>query len=165
MKHLLIILYLAVAFNSAAHDYYFAFAELEYNDFTKKFESTITASSHDLERVLAVRGIDVDSLDLLTHSSEKFIQLEGFLNEGFVIANRTTKTHLSIVGVEILLNGIIHFFLESESIEVNDYIDVEFSFLMSEFPEQQNKLTLYMRDKSYTKTFLQGDFTRQILIE
>jgi hypothetical protein len=107
----------------------------------------------------------VDSLDLFSLGSKKLLKMEDYLNKGFKISNKTSSTHLSIVGIEVFLNGSIHFYLESDPIEINDFINIEFSLLMKELPEQQNKLTLYLRDKSYTTTFLQGNATHQILIE
>ena len=43
------------SFASMAHEYFFSFAEMEYNDVTRKFEITITATTHDIEKLYEKR--------------------------------------------------------------------------------------------------------------
>ena len=39
-----------------AHEYFFSFAEMEYNDITRKFEITISLTTHDLEKIYEKKG-------------------------------------------------------------------------------------------------------------
>ncbi len=165
MKNILLILFCGIQSLAFSHDFFFAFAEVDYNDITQQFEATISVSSHDLERVFDDNSWSIDDLELIEEKSENFSFISEWLLDQFKITSNKRSIDLSIIGCEIELNGMIHFYLESTPTELSNAIIVKFDLLMANFPEQQNKLTLYYRDQTITKSFLQTAFVHEIRLE
>lgn len=162
MKYTLFIIFCAFQTVVYSHDYFFAFAEIEYNDVTQKLESTIVISSHDLEIVLNKKELSIDSLSNMNGKSALYRELNSLLSKHFQIRSGDSLAKFNLLGGELLLNGMVNLFMQSEPIEIVQEIDIFFDLLMYEFPEQQNKLTFYHRDKTYTATFMQATKTNEI---
>ncbi len=165
MKNILLILFCGIQSLAFSHDFFFAFAEVDYNDITQQFEATISVSSHDLERIFDENSWSIDDLELIEERSDNFSSISEWLLDQFKITSNKQSIDLSIIGCEIELNGIIHFYLESTPTELSNTITVKFDLLMANFPEQQNKLTFYYRDQTITKSFLQTAFVHEIRLE
>ena len=140
-----------------SHDYFFAFSEVEYNHFRQKFEVTIVASGHDLDYVWRDSVLNSDMISDLRVDSEEFRRVEEYINEGFQMKTRKDRIKLRIIGIESLLNGVVNFYLESYEVPLPKELYVTFDLLMDEFPQQQNKMTLYIGESTYTKAFLQNE--------
>lgn len=165
MKNILLILFCGLQSLAFSHDFFFAFAEVEYNDISQQFEATVSVSSHDLERIFYDRGWSIDDLESIENNSDNFVAISNWVLDQFKIKTAQSAAELSIIGCEIELNGMIHFYIESEPIELSETISFKFNLLMDDFPEQQNKLTLYHRDKAFTTSFLQNAFVQEIKLE
>lgn len=165
MKNILLILFCGFQTLAFSHDFFFAFAELEYNDISQQFEASVSVSSHDLERVFDENQWSIDDLELRDKNPDNFAAISEWLLEQFKISSNNKPVDFTIIGCEIELNGMIHFYLESTPTEVFNTISVQFDLLMSDFPEQQNKLTLYYRDQTITQSFLQNAFVHKIRLE
>ena len=165
MKNILLILFCGLQSLAFGHDFFFAFAEVEYNDISQQIEGTISVSSHDLERIFAEKNWSIDALETIEEKNENFTLISTWLLDQFKLSSNNASIDLSVIGCEIELNGMIHFYLESTPIELTHALTVKFDLLMSNFPEQQNKLTFYYRDQTITKSFLQTAFVHEIRLE
>lgn len=162
MKLTLLILVASVPFISFGHNYFFAFAEVEYNDLTQKFEATISATAHDVEKALdGAFVLDSVSAGVPSHTQAA----ESYLNERFSIFSGYDRTTFHVIGSEVQLNDVVFFYLESEKIDLHGMIEVDFNLLMKEYPDQQNKITLYFRGRTFTATFLQNERKQRIVLE
>lgn len=164
MKNILLILFCGLQSLAFSHDFYFAFAELEYNEISQRFESTVSVSSHDLERIFFENEWSIDDLEN-TSNNENFSEISQWLLDQYSLTSNEQKINLQIIGCEIELTGMIYFYLQSDPTEIHDHFSVKFNLLMDDFPEQQNKLTFYYRDQTITKSFLQNAFVQEIKLE
>ena len=165
MKNILLILFCGLQSLAFGHDFFFAFAEMEYNDISQQFEATVSVSSHDLERIFHEKEWSIDDLDSIEAKSENFTLISNWLLDQFNMSSNEVAVELSVIGCEIELNGMIHFYLVSAPTELSSDLTIKFDLLMSRFPEQQNKLTLYYRDQTITKSFLQNASVQKIRLE
>jgi hypothetical protein len=70
---------------SWAHEFYFAYAELAYNEMNQKFEGTLIFTTHDLEKALEPKGSLIGKLEKSDERSTLRTQLESYLNQHFYI--------------------------------------------------------------------------------
>ncbi|MBL1279591.1 MAG: hypothetical protein COA33_004940 [Fluviicola sp.] len=164
MKTYFLLILLFFSLQSSAHEYYFAFAEVQYIDSTQKMEVTLSVSTHDLEAVLKKKGVLDSDLESMSNNVTSTIALEKELLEHFKISS-SENCQLSLVGSKTLLTGVTNFYFESEPFAVENELTFFFDLLMGTYPEQQNKITLYMRGSSYTQPFLQNIRTQIIKLE
>lgn len=161
MKTILVFLLLTLSFTSFSHDYFFAFAEVKYNDFSNKIESTVTISTHDLEVSLKEEKFFVKPIEEIVLDSRASNLLELYLLKHFKISSKE-DCELKLIGMETLLNGVTNFYFESSEIVLDDSITFVFDVLMSSHQEQQNKMTFYFREQTITKAFLYNKRTQTI---
>jgi hypothetical protein len=156
---------LAISFTSQAHEYFFGFAEMEYNATEGVYEGTLIFSAHDFEMWLNQKGIKV--VDLEDHiESYSFMEDAGeVVFEDFSVSNNTSFLHLSIIGFEVLNNGLCQIYFASSKSPAFDSLDVKFELLMDVFPDQQNKITFLDGKNSYTATFTQVNKQANIQIQ
>lgn len=152
-----IILIIIVSFSclkASAHEYFFAFAEVEYNVMQEQLEGTLIFSAHDLEDVLLKKGIISGKLDKIQHDSASIVAISNFLFSEFQFTNVQKK--VSLIGLDFFLtrNGLIEFYFKSEKIKLEKEFELEFSNLMDEFPQQQNKITFIYNGNKQTASFL-----------
>tara|TARA_R110002072_G_scaffold238038_1_gene395408 strand:+ start:9157 stop:9657 length:501 start_codon:yes stop_codon:yes gene_type:complete len=164
MKTFLFLFALLLTSHTFAHDYFFAFAEVQYIDSTGKMEVTLSVSTHDLESVLNKNKVIEGALEMASNNVVESINLEKYLLEHFKISSKE-NCQLSLIGSKTLLTGVTNFYFESEPFKVTEQITFFFDLLMYSFPEQQNKITLYLFGKTYTKPFLQIKNTQTINLE
>jgi hypothetical protein len=101
--------------------------------------------------------------EIALHSAES-ARIEELLNAHFGVRSPKAVS-FKLVGCETLSNGITHFYLESDPVEWNWEMDWKFDMLMSQFPEQQNKLTFQYRTAQHTLTFLPTATTQTLTLE
>lgn len=165
MKITLLILLCGLQSFAFGHDYFFAFAEVEYNDISQRFESTVSVSAHDLERIFDEKKWSIDDLESREEKTESFDAITDWVLNQFIIRSENSSVEFVVIGCEVELSGMIRFYMESEPFQITNALTVQFDLLMEEFPEQQNKLTLYYRDRTITKSFLQTAFVQEIRLE
>lgn len=165
MKSTLLLILLLIQTSVFGHDYFFAFAEVEYNPFTQKFETSLTLSAHDLEYAWKDMDVSVDSLESYPTNSEQMQEVQRFITKGFNISSNNKTAVFSIVGIDVLLNGMIHFYLLSNPIDVSSELTVRFDILMDEFSAQQNKLSFLHNGNTIVATFLPNQRTQRITLE
>ncbi len=144
------------SFTSQAHEYYFAFAEMEYNDITQRLEASVMVSTHDLEFALEKDEIFVGKISKLDAEQENYKNIESYLNKHFYCKQGNSIITFSIIGFEVGLNGITTFYLNSEPIDLNskkNSVVFYFDLLTDHYPQQQNKLTYIFRNNKSTLVF------------
>ena len=166
LKQLTLLFFLLIAGNhSFAHNYYFSFAEVEYNDFCGCFESSITFTTHDFEQFLRKKNLLNKNLETTLNDYKLKQNIESIINEGFQITLENKNIELQLEGNEIALNGLTTFYLSSKPIKLTSVILFQYNLLMNEFPEEQNKLTFIFRGEKTTMNFIANQFTHSIKLE
>ena len=157
----LFLLVLLTSFNTYAHDYFFAFAEVEYNESSKKLETTLTVSTHDLEAAIKKEGIILKDFSDIEKGSKDFEILESYLLSHFEIKSNSS-VNFKLLGFEISLKGVTEFYLESEPAIIENQVEVFYDLLMNQNKKQQNKITFYHKKETYTRPFLISEKTQTI---
>ncbi|MFN6015023.1 MAG: DUF6702 family protein [Flavobacteriales bacterium] len=170
MRNLLFLTLLFCSSFSFGHEFFFAFAEVEFDELKGRFEASVTLTSHDLDQSL--RSMEPNFKGLYKAESDSMSRnlVEREINRHFSIVIPTKNSVLDganaiyfhLEGIEIELNGTIHLYLSAEHRTVPEKLEVTFDVLMDEFPEQQNKLTLIYRGKKSTNVFLPNQRTQLI---
>lgn len=137
-----------------AHEYFFAFAEIGYNQNSGRFEITLEGSAHDVEDVMNLTGIPVKELEDHYADPEMLTKIERFISRGLQLSSGGQVAVLHLEGMEVLPNGLVHFYLSSDPLELTASVEVRFDWLMDQLPQQQNKVTLTHQHQQYTAVFL-----------
>jgi len=165
MRIILFILSLSFANISFAHEFYFAFAEVEYDEMTNRIEATLTVSTHDFEYYLQQKGIIQGDLNKSKSDSLKMQLIEEEIIKHFNLSeginvdynNKNQKPYLDqlkLDGFETNLTGTVEFYLSMNVYQPLKSIVITFDILMEQYPNQQNKLYFITRDKKRTIDFL-----------
>jgi hypothetical protein len=162
MKHLLVFFFLFNALTSFSHDYYFAFAELKYNDFSQQFEGTLIVSSHDFENLLQSKQLIAKELPSYSNDSTFLLQIQKGVGTGFYLNNKNQTLEIYYEGFEKLQNGLSYIHFTTSKIDNPSSINVSFNLLMPVFQNQQNKITIYLKNKTFTEVFLNTQPTKEI---
>lgn len=150
-------LFLLASSYAKAHEFYFSYAEIEWNDFEERFAGTLIFTQHDIERALS---IDLSAERLGASYSTKLMD---YVNQHLQINARSW----SYFGHESKLTGEFYLYLQSEkgAFPAKPVVNTHFDLLMDEFPDQQNKLTLEIRGKKYHAVYLGHDRHESIELE
>lgn len=154
---LFLILFLCTSLFSKAHDYFFAFAEVEYNTSTNRFEGTIIFTTHDLEKAIQKEHAEFPIMDTMKVDSKEFAFLKEKILEGFSIVVDGKKLELILVGIENFLTGTSNIYFESETTPVDKDITFEFDLLMDEYEGQQNKISFKKDEFKSTLYFINSE--------
>ncbi|MBI1836862.1 MAG: hypothetical protein HYR91_06310 [Flavobacteriia bacterium] len=154
MKLLCSILLLFSLNQGFAHEYYFAFAEAQFNHTTQKIELSVTVSTHDIEHWLQDNGIKIKELE--NHYEDSLIvnEISTQLLHGIHFSILEKNINFKIIGFQVNKNGLTDFFFISEEVKVNNEIKVTFDLLMDKYKGQQNKLTFIYNSRKMTFPFL-----------
>ncbi len=145
-----------LSFSTWSHNYYFGFAEMQYNEINHTLETTIVLSAHDLEDVL-MKSKSIDkSLEFLVNDSIANLEVEKFILNSFQVEFDNQKADFHLLGFEISATGMIQIYLLAENVTLNEKLNITFSSMMDVFEAQQNKLTFIQNNKKQTAVFLQN---------
>ena len=143
--------FISVLFSANAHEYYFAFAEVEYNQSDKKLEITLEISAHDLEAEMKKSGIRFEKhIEDQTKNADFKKQLESHITKGFSISANNSPIPLKLIGFDVLPTGLLYAYFESSPLELNQALSFKFDLLMESFPDQQNKITFIRNNNKQT---------------
>ncbi len=139
---------------SFSHDYYFAFAEMEYNTTNKKFELSLIVSTHDIEHWLKDKGVAVKELE--DHLKDSTLQnlIGNTLLDGYSVKMNNSIIDFKLIGFEVKKDGLTEFYFSSSAVEIHPPLIVSFDLLMDIYSQQQNKLTFIYNAKKQTFPFL-----------
>lgn len=165
LRQFVVVLLLMMPLLASAHEYHFAFAEMEYNTTSKAYELTLTVSAKDLEHDLEHEGLNYGHLE--TIKGNKFIEIElaHFLLEHFSVEDQSSQVEFKFLGFEVLKTGMANFYFESAPEEIPTSLKVKFDLMMDYNQDQQNKLTFIYYQKQYTKAFLYHERLKEIKLD
>jgi hypothetical protein len=147
-----------------AHDYYFAFAEMEFNKTTNQYELSLSVSTHDMEHWLNDHQVTIKELEDHTKDSLIQSQISTLLLEGFVVtANEDVVFHM--IGYEVLETGMTNFYFTSEESKLISPLHIVFNLMMEDYPLQQNKLTFIHDGLKTTIPFMALSDEHDLIIE
>lgn len=176
-KVLFLLLVMGSSFSKSwAHEFYFAYAELAYNELNQKFEGTLLFTTHDLEKALEPKGTLIGKLERSDESSPIRTQLEKYINQHLHISygcaldsnafDVLCRTNFTVEGISPALNGTIECFISAPATLLylpahlgqpySTILQVQFDTLFESFSGQQNKLTLIYRNQKETLNFIPG---------
>ena len=136
----------AFSVTSFAHEFYFAYAELTYNELQQRFEGTIIFTTHDLERAIEPKGTLIGKFEKLDETSAELKLIEHYINEHFQITYGCA-----------LDSNAIECYISSSAGALYNPVQFKFDALMERYTNQQNKLTFTYRNQKETLSFLLYD--------
>lgn len=146
----------------SAHEYFFSFAEITFNQVNKQFEITIEASAHDVEDVMNESGIPIKELEDHYSDTSMIQKIEAFICQGFSIKNNQKNVILHLIGYEVKANGLVNFYFSSEKVDLAPALTFRYDWLMKTLPQQQNKITFKHNNTTKTMVFLPSKTTETI---
>jgi hypothetical protein len=158
----LFLLFIPFSIQLNAHEYYFSFAEMQYNTKTSQIEISLEVSGHDFEDYLKERGVLIPRLEECVGQSMYMTLIQKELSKGFEIMVKGKPLSLDLIGMRINDNDQIVFFLTSREIQKPEQVEVRYDLLMNFFPLQQNKITVFKASGKEFVTFLNTRSKRTI---
>ncbi|SFT55377.1 hypothetical protein SAMN05216474_1282 [Lishizhenia tianjinensis] len=149
----------------ALHEYFFGFAEMEYNSEDKKFEISIQTTAHDFEHHMEHMGVELGHIEKLSVEDSLFQLALEEINNGFRISKEGKALDLKCIGFEVNLKDELFFYLQSETTDKSGKWDIEFDLMMNSFPKQQNKLNYVEKGAKTALTFLFSNKERTLEIK
>lgn len=162
LRLILASIFFSFSFQMSAHEFYFSFAEMQYNEKTKQFEVSLEVTGHDLEDYLKEKGIMIPRLEECVGKPIYLSMIEQEISKGFQILINDTPLLLNLVGIKVNDNDQVVLFITSRKMEKPKAIDVKYDLLMDYYPLQQNKLTLFKPEGKQFVTFLNTRSKRTI---
>lgn len=155
--YLLCVLFALFSSTLKAHDTYFAFAEVKYNDLNGRIEATLTVSTHDLERVLSEKELLKGALSSSPMDSLLISSIATLIQSTFYFSTKEDEALIwRVEGIENTLTGTTNIYLSSLVGDMNDVFTVRFDVFMDRYPEQQNKMTFIYHENKTTRVFLKS---------
>lgn len=164
-KLVLVAFLLLFNFSASAHAYFFAFAELEYNEFSQTIEGTFIFTTHDLEDAILKHSGTSLKFDKLAHDSLSKSVLEKEIKAGFSCISGEQNITFSVEDFLVTNRGTIEVYVLSNKFEIASELRFQFSALMDIFTEQENKLTFIFRGVKETLSFTPQLNERQLKLE
>lgn len=158
------ILVMLILVLSSFHKYFFAFAEMEYKANEKRLEMTLIFTMHDLEASLKKKGVISDEFERVKHDSLQLHKIEIELLKDFSISSKNKTINFYLLDFELTKNGLINLFFEANNVELEKELELTFTNLMTDYPNQQNKLTFISNGKKSTAVFLKHKTTQKITL-
>ena len=159
MKSLLLIISLTTPYLIYAHDTFFSFAEMQYNQDCQCLEISLSVSSHDLEEKMESLVKNYKSLETSFKIESNRKQISEFIRDGFAIFQNKKEIKLIMMGYELLEDGSCSLYFTSQVLK-KENITMKYDLFMQEFSEQQNKLQ-YLKSPNKTETFTCFIFRRE----
>jgi hypothetical protein len=161
MKHIFFVFFFFVTSVTYAHEYFFAFAEVEYDEYNARVEATVVMTAHDFESYLKKEKIITKELSFYKNDSVVMKRVENEISKHFSIQSTSVGT-FTLEGFEIALTGMIQVYLTAPILSTPTGLEIQFDLLMDEFKEQQNKLTFIYRDQKTSYVYLQNKRSQHI---
>jgi hypothetical protein len=139
-------------FKVSAHEYFFAFAEVEYKKTSGVIEATLIVTTHDFETWLHNKGWAGKDLNSSVDDSLDLLYFEDAINKHFQISSDIHENiKMQLIGYENQLIGTTQFYLTAE-VEPIQIINFKFDLMMDIFSEQQNKLNFILKEREIKTT-------------
>jgi len=161
-KSFLFLAFACLSVVANAHEYFFAFAEVNYNETESVLEATVISSAHETEDALNLSGIEIKELEDHYKDEAMKSKLEQFILSGFSMSQNNKSIGFKLVGFEVDSRGMVNFYFKSEKVAAPSDYSVTFDLLMNQFPSQQNKILFTHNKKTTTAIFLANKRTEII---
>lgn len=145
-----------------AHEYHFAYIELEYYPTELQFQATLKVTAHDLAYITSKKHGKDYSIEQILKTDSLHREMEQFLLAGFTLFQNNQEIFFKTDGYEITEQGDLLFYLSSETIERKGKLFASFPLLTHYYPDQQNKIDYLVKAKHYTVNFLANDPLKEI---
>ena len=152
-------------FSFNMHEYYFGFAEMEYNSTAKNFEISLKTTAHDFEHHMEHMGVNIGHIEKLKTGDSLFAEVMKEVNKGFSISKEGENLGLKCIGFEVDLKDNLYFYLKSETTEKEGKWNIEFDLMMNSYPKQQNKLNYVESGNKTALTFVYSNKERTLEIK
>lgn len=144
------------------HEYFFGFAEMQYNEDTQKLEVSVSVTGHDFEQYLNEKDIGIPPLEECVGQTIHLKKIEKEIRNGFQVKENDRELHFDLIGMEVNKKDQAIFYLTSRKMEQPNHLFVRFDLLMNYFIKQQNKLTVFKDGKKEFYSFLNTRPERKI---
>lgn len=143
MKLLLSFIFLQLVCPVFGHQFYFSFAEMQYNKELERLEVSIRATGHDVEAFLKSKGEELPSLENCIGNPVAEQVIENYLLKYFQVKINDKPINFTLIGLEVNIKDEVVFYLKSNQLIKPEAIEIKYDLLMDHFPDQQNKLTIF----------------------
>ncbi len=160
MKNIFLITLMAISHLSFGHDFFYAFAEMEYKEECSCVEVSVRVSAHDLNTIAESMIEEYKGLEKsLNNSADERQIVDKLIMNGFEISQQAEVIEMNYEGFELFNDDECIFYFTSEAFKP-EVINLRFDLFMNQFSEQQNKLILIRADKQ-TEPYMFFIFKRQ----
>lgn len=136
------------------HEYFFGFAEMQYNEESQKIEVSVAVTGHDFEQYLNEKEINIPPLEECVDQTLHLNKIEKEIRSGFQVKVNDQDLHFDLVGMEVNKKDQAIFYLTSRQMNRPENLVIRFDLLMNYFTKQQNKLTVFKDGKKEFYSFL-----------
>lgn len=138
------------------HAYYISFTEMEYNPNSKKMETSMKLTAHDLDYEL--EDLYNLSFKLEDQSDTNHLYIQKYLRDKVVLIQKDERLELVLDGYEYDLSGDLFLFFHFTDFKVKKGFVFQNKILFKNFPEQQNIVHIKIGESSYQKTLTTKGF-------
>lgn len=128
-------------------------------------ECTLSASKHDIDIAIVKDSVCTQAIEHIQPDSKNYLLLESYLNEHFQVRCNSINTHFNLKGIEVLLNGNINFYMESDEFVLSSPIEIKYDILFDHFNQQQNKVNFIYNNTSQVLEFIGESSYKSINLE
>ncbi len=155
MKKLLLSLFvLFLSLNVFGHDYYFSFAEIEYDAEQSCLLMSIKVSTHDLDYYYQKKTGESKSIEKAFEIDSCTRKIMKFIQEGLTINQISVPIALTLEGRTTSKDGFTYFYFKSDKIDPKIALTVKYDLFMDIFTEQQNKINFIVNHQTKSYEFL-----------
>lgn len=162
LRAILFLIFIPLSIQLSAHEYYFSFAEMQYNTETSQIEISLEVTGHDFEDYLTEKGVLIPKLEACVGQAIYMNLIQEELSKGFEVMVKGAALSLDLIGMKINDNGQVVFYFTSRKIQKPEKVEVRYDLLMDYFPLQQNKITVFKPTGKEFVTFLNTRSQRTI---
>ncbi len=155
MKKLLLSLFvLFLSLNVFGHDYYFSFAEIEYDADHSCLLMSIKVSTHDLDYYYQKKTGESKSIEKAFEMDSCTRKIMQFIQDGITISQMSVPVALNLEGRTTTKDGFTYFYFKSDKIDPKIALTVKYDLFMDIFTEQQNKINFIVNHQTKSYEFL-----------
>lgn len=158
----LLLIFSGIVSKASAHQYFFGFAEVEYKEDLRSIEATVILSAHDFQDVLHQKKLLDGEFEFFQHDSLTIETIGKEVLRSFRITSKKQAVRMECVDFELSKNGLVLIYFQAKNVDLAPEFEVEFSCLMDEFPEQQNKITYINRGEKQTAVFIKQKTSQKL---
>lgn len=145
---------LFLSLNVFGHDYYFSFAEIEYDAEHSCLLMSIKVATHDLEYYYQKKTGETKSIEKAFAVDSCTKKITKFLQEGLSINQSSVPVVMTLEGKTTGKDGFTYFYYKSDKIDPKIGLTVKYDLFMDIFTEQQNKVNFIVNHQNRSYEFL-----------